>query len=866
MTEATDKAPVPTREMPARDRLVPVAQDITPVEALAAILAEHGPIAEDQAIRLLEEAGAADDDVAFDELVDEIGSAAEQLADDRWVWLPTLLADRVFTHRVTAAESSHDVLAVTPDLDALTTLCDDEGPGRFTDGSPAQIVMAGFDDGLLDSRGIPAEAVDQNGALLLLPGTFEQLGVQSGDLVGIRLTDGELAVGAVETVTESPFGARLTAMLDDRPVLLDIAVWTLCAQDPALFTAPALPLGELLDEHRLVRHADFVAPAGFEFDRWFAERRRDRLTEEHGIDRDDARALDGLIRICDSMQALLEAASEDPPATAVAQQPDAELVEAMGELGSVLAEPELAEAFLDEMLGFGRVDPAAVGLFAETLEPKAPRSARVGCRWLRAAALARTGDIAEAERELLAAESMDTSWAPVLFDLARIASDRGDAERGLSLLRRAGADPNDPMVTLLEQHRVVPRTDIGRNDMCWCGSGRKYKKCHSGREVLPLAERMGWLYGKAVFHVLETDWREVLDEVRDERSRYAEDEDAMVQAMSDPLLLDAVLFEGGAFADFLRVRGSLLPEDERLLAEQWLLIDRSVFEIDGVRRGHSVTVRDVRTGDVCEVREQTASKVLKPGHLICARVLTAGDTAEFFGGLEPVALHERDAHIDLLDDDPDPVELVAFLTRRFAPPTLVNTEGEPMVLCQCTVEVSDPPLIASALDDAYERMDDEDPPRWHEQVITHGMPRIRATLTLDGTVLTVDTNSEARIERVLDRIRRLDPACRVTAESRQPAGDMRNVAQLAATAPAGHQSLDPDDPDVADALDALIRTYETAWLDEPIPALDGHTPRQAADDPTRRGDLIRLLDSFPSGVSARGAMDADRLRAALGLG
>ncbi len=22
------------------------------------------------------------------------------------------------------------------------------------------------------------------------------------------------------------------------------------------------------------------------------------------------------------------------------------------------------------------------------------------------------------------------------------------------------------------------RRDMGRNDVCWCGSGRKYKKCH----------------------------------------------------------------------------------------------------------------------------------------------------------------------------------------------------------------------------------------------------------------------------------------------------------------------------------------------------------------------------------------------------
>jgi hypothetical protein len=74
----------------------------------------------------------------------------------------------------------------------------------------------------------------------------------------------------------------------------------------------------------------------------------------------------------------------------------------------------------------------------------------------------------------------------------------------------------------------------------------------------------------------------------------------------------------------------------------------------------------------------------------------------------------------------------------------------------------------------------------------------------------------------------------------------------------GEDALDPDDPELAAFLDEFVRDYETKWLDEPIPALDGHTPRQAADDPTRRADLIKLLDTFPAG-------DADRLRAALGL-
>jgi hypothetical protein len=42
--------------------------------------------------------------------------------------------------------------------------------------------------------------------------------------------------------------------------------------------------------------------------------------------------------------------------------------------------------------------------------------------------------------------------------------------------------------------------------------------------------------------------------------------------------------------DFLAVRGSLLPEDERLLAGQWLLVERSVHEVASVRRGRRTDV------------------------------------------------------------------------------------------------------------------------------------------------------------------------------------------------------------------------------------------------------------------------------------
>jgi SEC-C motif-containing protein len=457
-------------------------------------------------------------------------------------------------------------------------------------------------------------------------------------------------------------------------------------------------------------------------------------------------------------------------------------------------------------------------------------------------------------------------WPLPLLDLARVANDRGDVERGLGLLRRADAGPGHPLVELLQAHRAEPRPDLGRNEPCWCGSGRKYKKCHLGREQLPLAQRVNWLYAKAAQYAQFSGWTDLLAEVSYERYRHTHDlAEALDAGMADMLVMDVVLFEGGAFAEFLQVRGSLLPDDERLLAEQWHLVERSVFEVETVVPGEGLTVRDIRTGDVHEVRERTASRQLKAGQLICARVVPAGDSMQFFGGAEPVTLHERDALIDLLDAEPDPVDLISMLSRRFAPATLTNTEGDPLVLCEATVQVTDPDKIAASLDETYDRVDGAEPPRWHEQVNTPGMPKIRVVLVREGDMLRVETNSTERMDRVLATLIGLDPTMRVLDDVRRPVRDTRGAAELASQLPAAEDALDTDAPEVAAMLDEFIREYETRWLDEPIPALDGHTPRQAADDPTRRGDLIKLLDSFPADEDKAGRMSAERLRTLLGL-
>lgn len=242
---------------------------------------------------------------------------------------------------------------------------------------------------------------------------------------------------------------------------------------------------------------------------------------------------------------------------------------------------------------------------------------------------------------------------------------------------------------------------------------------------------------------------------------------------------------------------------------------------------------------------------------------------QIFGGLEPVAIGERDALIALLYDDPDPVELVALLSRRFAPPQLRNTEGESLAMCVATLRLADPVAVSQALDQEYDRRDDrpDDKPGWFEHVVTDGIERIRASLELDGDQLRVQANSQARFDRVLARVRTLDPGAVVLGETREPAGDLASMKVLAQRTPAAPSAiLDPAaDPDLAAAMEQFTAQYEKAWLDDPIPALAGYTPRQCADDPTRRPDLIALSDSFPEDDGRPGTMSPARLRSALGL-
>jgi hypothetical protein len=326
------------------------------------------------------------------------------------------------------------------------------------------------------------------------------------------------------------------------------------------------------------------------------------------------------------------------------------------------------------------------------------------------------------------------------------------------------------------------------------------------------------------------------------------------------MVMDVVLHEGEWFEQFLAERGALLPDDEAMLATAWALVDRSLYEVVETRPSEAMVVRDLRTAELIEVRERTFSRQARIGQVVCGRAVPDGETHQFIGGILAVATGQEKDLLDLLDER-DSEELLAWVAARERPPRLATREGEDLRSCRAVVAVPDPAAARGVLDRCYGPAAGN---CWREHhQLANGESILRASMTLEDGRITVETMSEARVERVLDVLTSEIAGATVISDVRREMDRIEPPAGLV-------QPHSPDDPGVKEALRAFIAQRERAWCDEKIPALGGLTPRQAAADPAGREGLERLLAEYGTHVDPQEdpelvTQHPDRLRRLLGF-
>jgi hypothetical protein len=421
-------------------------------------------------------------------------------------------------------------------------------------------------------------------------------------------------------------------------------------------------------------------------------------------------------------------------------------------------------------------------------------------------------------------------------------------------------------------------TDIGRNNPCPCGSGLKYKKCCLPKEETPAAAArprqtardtvMPKLLRFAGTSQFDADqaiadrlfWSDRLDALTDEDA-----EDLVASEDAEPkynawFLWDLEIEDGVTVSDlFLEQRGRSIDSAERAFVERMRECHLRLYQIEAVDAGRGVTLRDLWTKRTLFVHERLGSDQLVRWDVVAARVIAHLDDAPVFeGGLYLYPASDKTDLLRILKRYhrayvkrfPESTLNDFFKRHGFIfnhlwldrvvarpMPKMVTAEGDEMMFTRSVFDVADPQALRAALE-AREDVDatEDGALIWLEE--TEDLRRMLGTFRLDGTRLTLETTSRPRAERGRTWLEAAAPGL-----TSYRATELETVAQ--AIAKAGEHPTEPNDEIPADVRASIEREmmdrHYRKWLDEPIPALKGSTPRQAAASRRLKPLLVDLL-------------------------
>ena len=420
----------------------------------------------------------------------------------------------------------------------------------------------------------------------------------------------------------------------------------------------------------------------------------------------------------------------------------------------------------------------------------------------------------------------------------------------------------------------------GPNDPCPCGSGRKYKKCCLVRDEA--ARRVS-----AAADAVPPDGADLRQAALDALTAYSIQQGLSKQArpvaeafsLDRPLPegvseadvhfkfyfhwhFDAVLANGATIAEaFLESAGRPLPTRQRALLERLSRARLRLYEVEEVRRAEGLRLLDLRSGESVWVRERSATRQLERWDVLAARVAAEEDGVLGLEGggylfppdaksnlLDHLRKEERKLRRrnEALDDD--------TLFRRFAPivhslwlaraaprpkPRLVTAEGDPLVFGKCVFDVFDERALRAALDRHGELVADPDGGYLWVEDSRDGFTRTLGGITLENGRLTLDVTSRQRAERGRALLEKTAGAAIRHRATRYESVASAMKARVSAPAMPPPELIPP--AEAARVLAEFKQGHYRAWLDVPLPALGGRTPRHAARLKTVRPRLIDLL-------------------------
>ncbi|MFH0989662.1 MAG: SEC-C domain-containing protein [bacterium] len=443
----------------------------------------------------------------------------------------------------------------------------------------------------------------------------------------------------------------------------------------------------------------------------------------------------------------------------------------------------------------------------------------------------------------------------------------------------------------------------GRNDPCYCGSNKKYKHCHGTSTVLPSEavysriRRLDWESASLLLKFARRKYGEDFLEEAWEDFRLADGTPFDMDGPEADAFTRWSLFNFKPGRDttvaelFLNEAGTRIDRDLYRFIESTANSPYSFYQVLEVQPDEGLSLRDILRRCDVNVKERSASKILQPGHITLARVVEL-DGIHFFMGVgadviqpglldkvltlreflkQEASSEQNSISTETLLEKEEVLREVYFdisdMQRR--PPKIQNTDGDPLVFCTLTYEIPSLEIAFHALKDLEQKvLPREDEAFFDEaerdkagrpmEILLHWLRKghkggfgdntTLAALRISKRKLVVEVNSERRAKRIQKEIeKRLgDEAVLLRTETRSHESIFKELenSKEEPRPNSEHDRLMKESPEARDIMKQMMDQHWKSWLEEPIPALRGMTPRIAAKDPEGLELLGSLLMDF----------------------
>jgi len=453
---------------------------------------------------------------------------------------------------------------------------------------------------------------------------------------------------------------------------------------------------------------------------------------------------------------------------------------------------------------------------------------------------------------------------------------------------------------------------LGRNDLCWCGSGKKYKKCHlqsdeKSRPAPPSPVEAPEAAPPLGSNAEEAELRKRLIEFATGALRKRElqeslrtfvgpdppagvDDETLSMEAVDWLIHDYVPPRLGhpLIEEFLQRSPGGLTMRQRKMLEAWSRARFSIFEVQEVRQGSGVRLKDLLVGGDFFVYDVSTSKraavwdcylarveEFDGRHVFTATVLTIPQLevarlnewvvrAQQHSGLSWDAFLHANSH-KMRQEASRLINRAADSTR------VVSAEGDELTFSRARYAVQDEDAVRGALDQSKAFVHEEDPADYgwlDETEDATGGRRAYGHIRIAGGELMLECSTRQRLERgkallqflAGEHLRHLDDdftSWQSALRDRKPSPD-----------PPKGSGLPPEVE--RELVQKVLDEHYRKWLDMPLPALDGKSPRQAVATARGRAQVVELLKDIQNGEEHKrrdglASYDVTKLKAELGV-